>query len=311
MNVWGKIYSVSILILVFIGCKKEQSIPCALGAISYYSDYFVFVSDEGSEPLVIPIDVNWRPGEDVYEEEFKGWYGTEEEWPIAYHVLERPLENCMIPQETWEHLDNEFYKFNKSNRTINLQLTDQPGIKLYIPESEEWILMPFESERKHIYAMRSLVEVDGVSKTGWMIYERIRRTNGELSGNLDFKTFFWIPIIVDNAFYHFEQHGDFQTATKWYLEDQLIVVDTSHSFTLDIDSTSTDEFSGRNNIPEIIQILASKWNLEIILESSGSQIGYGPEFPNGLAYYRQSLIQSTEGSSRSGYGMLELIIEND
>jgi len=53
------------------------------------------------------------------------------------------------------------------------------------------------------------------------------------------------------------------------------------------------------------------WKCVANQSCSGEQVGYGDEFPKGLAYYRQSLLQATTDSKLSGYGMMELIIEDN
>ncbi len=303
-----------IVSLTFLSCQKENdaSVVCNRVNFSYYSDYFVFVADDASDPLVIPIDLNWRPVEGGYEIEFKGWYGTTKEWPIAYHVDAFGATPNAVPQESWEHANTENFQFDRENRQLILNLPDQPEIKLFIPAESTWVGMPTQGDRKEIYGMRSSVEVNGSSKNGWMVYERIRRDPSVPNGQrADFTAFFWIPIVVDGAFYHFEHHGDDQTATRWWQNGGVVAVDSAQAFDFTITQTSVDSMSGRTDIPEALQLQAHKWNLDIQLQSGGAQIGYGPIFPKGRAYYRQSLLQASDSSIARGYGMLELILEND
>jgi len=117
--------------------------------------------------------------------------------------------------------------------------------------------------------------------------------------------------VIDGDFYHFEQHKGEQTATKWMIKKNKVTVTTRPNFTLTILKTSKDGVSKRKNIPNQIQVKVPEWNLDINLKSGGSQVGHGEKFPNGLAYYRQSLLRSTKDSKTRGYGMLELILEND
>ena len=305
-----------LLILCLLSCKNDSSDSTAIRScqtkdLTYGSDYFVFIADDQSSPLVIPVDVNWRPTSNGYEEEFKAWFGTSEPWPIAYHVQKREAVDCTYPTETWEHSSNQNFQFDAANRLILLSIPNTPKIELAIPESDQWVLMPSKGT-KSIYAMRTTAFIDGNVRSGWMIYERIRRSgiaNG--GGGRDFGAFYWIPLIVNGRFYHFEQHRDHQTATRWSLSGHAIIVDSLSSFELEVLETSSDSVSGRTLVPDQLKLTAPKWDLNITLKSGGSQVGYGPEFPNGLAYYRQSLLQSTSSSLSVGYGMLELILEDD
>ena len=171
--------------------------------------------------------------------------------------------------------------------------------------------MPSKSKHKEIYGFRSKVRVKGKVRAGWMIYERIRWTKESVQEFGDFGAFFWLPLVIEGEFYHFEQHRGEQTATKWSQKQGEITVETLPNFTLKILTTTKDPQSGRRNIPKEIQLIAKGWNLDIILKSKGAQVGHGKKFPNGLAYYRQSLLKSTKNSVHKGYGMLELILEDD
>ena len=191
-------YLLFLLLIISWRCTKDTPIQqdCSEGPLQYYSDYFVFLSDDDSDPLVIPIDFNWSPIKDGMNQEFKGWHGTQLEWPIAYFVKDTVLKDCNIPQETWEHADNSFFRFDKTSRQIHLDLENAPEITLSIPDSSSWKLMPSRSSRKRIYAMRALAYIDGFEKPGWTIYERIRRAPEPTdTGGRDFTTFFWIPLI--------------------------------------------------------------------------------------------------------------------
>ena len=294
-----------------MSCDKEELVetgytPCNF---LYYSDYFVFVADDGGSPLVIPMDVNWSPTASGYSSEYKGWYGTTDEWPIGYFLNDSSANLFTIPQESWEHANNEYFQFNTSSREIISTIWGAPELRLTIPESSKWIKTPAETN-KAIYGCKTTATVDGNQRSGWLIYERIRQTaDGTEFG--DFETFIWIPLIVDGKFYHFEQHRGDQTASLWQENNGTVEVSTAPLFTLDILATSSDSMSGRTTIPDTLHLKVPEWNLDIQMASKGSQVGYGPMFPNGLAYYRQSLVESVPGSANSGYGMLELIIEDD
>lgn len=283
--------------------------PCIPDNYLYYSDYFVFVADDGEEPLVIPMDVNWTPNGSGYLSEFKGWYGTEEEWPIGYYLNDSIADLCHIPQESWEHADGPYFQFDVNTREVISTIWETPELRLTIPEQNEWIRTPAE-EDKEIYGCKTTAKVDGLTRNGWLIYERIRR-EASVGSFGDFEAFFWIPVIVDGVFYHFEQHRGEQTASRWEETETGINVSTIPDYELNILAVSTDPTSGRTNIPDTVQVIASEWSLDLTMASGGSQIGHGPMFPNGLAYYRQSLLTTTPESVSTGYGMLELILEDD
>ena len=108
-------------LLVFLSCRKDEAetaAPCIPDNYLYYSDYFVFVADDGGTPLVIPMDVNWSPTATGYSIELKGWHGTENEWPIGYYLNDSTADLCAIPQEAWEHANTAYFQFNSETREI-------------------------------------------------------------------------------------------------------------------------------------------------------------------------------------------------
>ncbi len=276
----------------------------------YYSDYFVFVSSDDLPPLVIPMDINWSPDKTGYSSEFKGWYGTKNKWPIAYFQKHIKSNRESIPQETWEHKNGPYFQFNDEGKILTAKIDGAPKLDIIIPEKSNWVQMP-SSEDKEIFVFQANANVGKKSRSGWVIYERIRWTEETAVDFGDFQAFYWLPLIIDNVFYHFEQHKGEQTATRWFEKDGQVMVESLPNYELTIKQTTRDKQSGRDNIPQVLKVIAPKWNLNLLLESKGSQVGYGPKFPKGLGYYRQSLLTSSEGSSHSAYGMLELILERD
>lgn len=275
----------------------------------YFSDYFVFIALD--EPLVVPFDFNWSLSKKGYNREFKSWYGTKEKWPIAYFTDRVKTKN--IPQETWEHSDNRNFKFNKSEKSISIHIDGAPKMTVFIPEKSEWKAMPKQQNNKEIFAFKTSLKKEGRTINGWMIYERIRWDANFVKTFGDFKAFYWVPLIINNNFFHFEWHHGYghKTATKWSIEDHKIQVDTIADFTFDIIETEKDKKSGRGDIPKSIQVKVPDWNIDISLQSGGSQVGHGAQFPKGLAYYRQSILLAKNNSKTKGYGMLELILENN
>ncbi|WP_394749823.1 hypothetical protein [Spongiimicrobium salis] len=278
---------------------------------AYYSDYFVFIADDATTPLVIPLDINWSVSDTGYSSEFKAWYGTPKNWPISYHTENTAASPAKTPNESWEHKNGPSFQFDSVQRNITVKIKGAPRLEVTVPEKSTWVQMPAKNTPKEIYGCRTTVTIKTKKRTGWMIYERIRWTKETVREFGDFAAFFWLPLIVDGDFYHFEQHRGEQTATKWSLQKEKIVVETLPSFTLNIVRTVKDSQSGRKNIPKEVQLLAKPWDLDLMMRSKGEQVGYGAKFPNGLAYYRQSLLTSTKSSSQKGYGMLELILEDD
>ena len=275
----------------------------------YYSYYFVFVAAD--EPLIIPFDFNWSPTKKGYNYEFKAWYGTEQDWPILY--LNGDKKSKTIPQAPWEHKDTGGFQFDKKARTISIKIEKSPKLTLIIPEKSEWIPMQRQSNNKEIYAFQTSVKRNNELINGWMIYERIRWDAASVKSFGDFSAFYWIPLVIDGDFYHFELHeghGE-QTATKWYVADTTIKTEITNDFTVDVLEIVPDTKSGRKEIPKVIQVQAPTWGIDISLSSEGAQVGYGGQFPKGLAYYRQSILKKTNYSKTDGYGMLELILENN
>lgn len=300
-------------ILLFSCDKNDQNTievpPCTTTHFSYYSDYFVFLADDGGSPLVIPMDVNWSPTEMGYNSEFKAWYGTTNNWPIGYALKDTIVSSCDVPKEAWAHANGPYFQFEPENRTLVSTIWGAPTLKLRIPEAEEWVKTPAVTD-KAIYGCRTNATVDGASRSGWLIYERIRWDNTTNTSFGDFAAFYWIPLVIDGKLFHFEQHQGEQTASLWQSNNGVVTVSTLPAFSLSITAESTDQTSGRTNIPDTIHLLAPDWNIDHAFASTGHQTGYGPEFPNGLAYYRQSLLESTTANS-TAYGMLELILEDD
>ena len=306
-----KLMTLIIMALCGFACQSPLIEPPAENH-SYYSDYFVFISDDPTQPLVIPYDLNWSPTENGYQIEFKGWYGTQSDWPIAYLKQEYKAESSDIPQAFFQHKNIAQFGISAVTRQLALNIQDSPSISLYVPEDKEFIAIP-NSTRKTISAARTSVLVDEKIVTGWLLHENIRapKVINEKNKFGEFTTFFWVPIIVNGNLYHFEQHGEEQTANRWRNENGQLLLDTVTYFHLDIKKTIKDTTSGRSHIPNVISLTVPDWQLSVELESGGSQVGYGDEFPNGLAYYRQSLLTSTIHSKSKAHGMLELIIEND
>lgn len=295
----------------FQSSQKELNGHVLASNYTYYSDYFVFIADDGGTPLVIPMDINWSPINKGFKSEFKGWYGTEKDWPIAYFQKDIKATSNEVPQESWQHGNNRYFQFDAAHREIIATINYAPKISIAVPEKSEWVAMPTKSSEKEIYAFRTTAKVKKNQRKGWMIYERIRWDNNTAKKFGDFGAFFWIPLVIDGAFYHFEQHKGKQTSTRWTIKENKVIAETQPGFMLTIIKTTKDAVSKRKNIPDQIQLTVPKWNLDISLNSGGSQVGHGEKFPNGLAYYRQSLLQSTKDSKTNGYGMLELILEND
>jgi len=250
---------------------------------NYYSDYFVFIADDDGAPLVIPMDMNWSPTHTGFKSEFKSWYGTNKDWPIAYFQNSTEVSTKQVPQESWQHSNNKYFQFDAANREITTTINYAPKVSIIIPNKSEWVAMPTEDSKKEIYAFRTTAKVKKNLRKGWLIYERIRWNADTVKNFGDFGAFFWIPLVIDGDFYHFEQHKGEQTATKWMIKKNKVTVTTRSNFTLTILKTSKDGVSKRKNIPDQIQVKVPEWNLDINLKSGGSQVGHGEKFPNGLA----------------------------
>lgn len=300
-----------ILVLLFIQCgtkNAEKDNVSTIETKGYYSDYFVFIADDGEGPLVVPIDINWSLHTKGYEIEYKGWFGTTEDWPIQYFKRNIPAKQSEIPKEAFEHLKTENFNFNRDTRSIATKINGAHEIQIEIPKKEKWVLPNLESEFP-TYAFKTAITVDGKSRSGWMLYERIRFD--ELKKFEGFEAFYWMPIIVEGDLLHFTQHRGKQTAVKWSTKNDTIITETASDFVFNIIETIADTKSKREKIAKTVQIQVSEWELDVTLKSTGHQIGYGSEHPKGLAVFRQSLLKSSEQSKDYGYGMMELILADD
>ena len=306
------IFGSILLVLSVVNCNRQLDAGEASAntiPLGYYSDYFVFIADDDQDdPLVVPIDINWTLHQESYDIEYKSWYGTKKDWPIEYVKNTNSALSSGIPKESYDHPSTTTFLFDKENKTITTTVKGQHTIKIQIPNEKEWVLATSESDFP-TYAFRTSVELDSKNRSGWMVYERIRFD--QLKDFDGFAAFYWMPIVVEGSLYHFVKHREEQTAIKWSQTEDSIIVKTVPSFDFSILETISDEKSKRSNIAKTVQIEVPEWEIDIILTSAGEQIGYGEEFPKGLAVFRQSLLQSSEQSTKAGYGMMELILAND
>lgn len=297
-----------LLSFLFFKCA-DRNIPVntsgVIDTLGYYSDYFVFIADDEGDPLVVPIDINWTKHTKGFDVEYKSWYGTAQDWPIEYFKKSNSSAIEDIPNEVFEHPNIKSFQFDEKNQSITVNIQGTPPIELSIPRKEKWTL-GIEGSDFPTYAFRSTIRVGNNTRTGWVVYERIRFE--KLSEFEGFAAFYWMPIVVDGNLYHFTQHRGKQTAVKWMMENNNIKAETVPNFTFKILETVSDTKSKRKEIPKIVQLQVPLWNLDITLKSTGEQVGYGEEFPKGLAYFRQSLLQSTTSNS---FGMMELILGDD
>ena len=313
-----KIYRLGMLLLIgvtLLNCKqasksKAQNSLQQLDSIGYYSDYYVFISDDSSEPLVVPIDINWYPKENGYGTEFKGWYGTIKDWPIAYETKDVSTNISDMPKESYEHKNSKYFEFRPSIKRIIAKIEEAPKMEISVPPKSEWVLAPLDSDIHDTYAFKASILIDGNKRAGWMLYERIRMIKDSGGGPDHFEAFYWMPLVVNGDLYHFTKHRDELAAVRWY-GGTTVQAEILRNFQFDIIETVSDSLSKRSDIPKSVQILAPEWNLDIVLKSLGEQVGHGKMFPKGLAFYRQSMLLSTERSKNSGFGMMELILEDD
>lgn len=276
--------------------------------VTYYSDYFVFLADDGGSPLVVPVDFNWLPTEAGYEIEYKCWYGTQEEWPIHYLKKEIKANASAIPNEAFQHADTKVFDFNLDDQVVSVRMDGAPQMEIRIPDKQEWVLPEMESDFP-TYGFKTSILLDGKKRSGWMLYERIRATAAlKFDG---FAAFYWMPVVIDGKLYHFTQHKGKQTAVRWQQTEDGIQADVLPAYQFDVLESQPDSKSGRSAVAKTVQLQAPAWDVNISLTSTGNQTGHGDQHPNGLALYRQSLLESSEASVNQGVGMMELILADD
>ncbi len=303
--------------LVAMQCKNSEKTKASEPIVEtaepfgYYSDYNVFIATDGGEPLVVPIDINWFSRDDGYGIEYKAWYGTVQDWPIAYHTnsIHSKLED--IPNESFEHGDTKNFDFDDRSESITVKIYGAPEIEIKAPKIEEGVLAPLFNDIHDTHALKTTIQVGEKERSGWMLYERIRRKKDSAGKFEGFAAFYWMPLVVDGQLYHFMKHRDELAAVKWSDSANVVKAEILRDFQLNIVETIADSTSKRESIPKVFRIQAPEWNFDITLKSLGEQVGYGKMFAKGLGYYRQSLLKSTETSRVSGYGMMELILEDD
>lgn len=294
----------------FSACQKDPC-PNPPTNFAYYSDYFVFVADDGGAPLSIPLDIDWRPTATGFEQTFKSWHGTSAPWPINYYVREVASTPCEVPQEPWEHSSDADFQFDATARTIASTLPNGTTVGLTIPDKSDWVPMP-SNNAVRLYAFQTTATVNAATRSGWTIYGRMRReTNNNSGSSSAFGAFYWMPIVAGGNLYYFLDHNGEQAACRWQAQGGTVTADTLSAFTFQILSTAPDTTSGRTAVAEQLRIAAPAWGVDFTLNSTGHQVGYGPAFPKGLGLYRQSLLEPAPSSVTSGYGMLELVLEED
>ena len=112
-------------------------IPLVMGSSErdrgYHSDYFVFVSDDGKPPLVVPVDFNWEGGgQGPLFVELKAWWGSKERdpWPILYDTS--TYEGRSAPQHWFRVPLREGFESTAEHR-IALRF-GQERLELKVPE---------------------------------------------------------------------------------------------------------------------------------------------------------------------------------
>lgn len=294
-----------------MACAKAPSCPNPPENKSSYSDYFVFVADDGGTPLVVPIDINWQPTEKGYRQEFKSWYGTSDPWLINYYTHEVKATPCDVPQSSLEQPNNSLFGFDVAARQLNTTIPGVPLLVMTLPPERVWIKPPSSPSIFELFGFKTSVQVGSATRTGWVVHERIRAAPNSGFGSDDFETFYWLPLVINGDFYLFEEHKSEQLAIRWQDNGGTITTDTLHRFGLTVTQTEPDATSGRAAIPSQLAVTAPQWGVDIIVNSTGNQTGYGASYPNGLGYYRQSMLEADATSNNQGYGMLEFIVEAD
>jgi hypothetical protein len=279
--------------------------------LAYYSDYFVFIADDGGAPLVIPMDANWRPTETGFSTELKAWHGTRDAWPIRYEQDTHGLSGGKIPTEIWQLPSVAGFVFNE--REISLTVAGAPSLRIALPKQSDWVSAPNADDNQGLFVAKTVVVVEGQTRRGFLLYERIRRQPNQSGGGGDgpgFRRFHWMPLVIDGALYHFKDNSGSQSALRWIERNSSLVAEQGGPFTFEVQKNESDSQSGRAEVPQVLRIRYAPWSVDVVVESSGHQTGYGPQRDSGLALYRQSLLESTSGSPEQAVGMLELILDD-
>ena len=269
----------------------------------YYSDYFVFLSDDALPDLIVPMDINWKTSQKGYSYEYKAWYGGDWAWPISYETGEVEKQG-ELPDEWWELKSSDSFQMDEERKECRLFITGVPEISFDLPRNEEW-KEGFSRGRVRNYACRWSITSGGVERRGWLIYERIRLKAAE---KRNFGRFHWIPLVYHHQLYHVVSSEDESQATNWFLKGDSLYVKSTSDFSLSITGSESDSASQRQSIPTQLRISIPVWDLDLEMHKTGGQVGYGAEFSKGLAYYRQSMLRSIDPPG--AYGMWELILED-
>jgi hypothetical protein len=279
----------------------------------YRSDYFVFLSADPADPLIVPVDINWepRPGEGLFTE-LKAWRGTAEPWRMAYHTGTQPLAGRPYPRSFAEVPATAGFSF--STELLALRSKELGEISLRIPPEKEGAT--FQEERAEgkevLTAYRTTVTLDGRAIPGWLIHERfeVQRLVKTPDAAVDFERFHWIPLVAEGGLYLFRSDREGQLAVRWREEDGRLGASSLAAFTFREERQAPDPQSGRAQVPVAWTIEAADWGLRAELASGAGHTGYGPQRKSGKALYRQALVQGKDGQGKPLHGMVELILED-
>lgn len=284
----------------------------------YRSEYFVFVSFEANDALIMPVDLNWEATEsDGVFLELKAWRGAldEQPWPMRYVTTTREETQ---PVEDWRDLElGDHFAWSGASDTLTVDIEGAPTALM---------LSGFggaTSVATQTPSGGSIVLEAGVGRAGapaamadgWILHETVRmarpikqtrdvpmfgRYHWFVVAGPDGETLYWF---VDNAIDDpaFEQHR----AARWTRGEQGWAVAQTEEFALEVVTTKEDAQSGRGAVPVQWRITCEEWGLDEVVVTQTHHTGYGPERDSGKALYRQGLVRGERL-----HGMIELILED-
>lgn len=281
----------------------------------YYSDYFVFLAEDGANPLIVLTDINWeQQAEGTIFTELKAYYGTDTgPWPILYDARTRSLHRLPLPTSWPDVPPIDQIGWNRAGSRFAFAFDDPGGVTLKVPSfrSGAAISDPGEDGHKTLKAARTTVRTPEGTRSGWLIHEEVRLNELQKTGGISasLARFHWIPVVVADTLYLFEQDGmGRQRAVRWQDTSSTMVADTLHTFGFEVTDTRSDGESGRAEVPVRWRIEVPTWHLALTLASRAGHTGYGEVTDKGKALFRQALVTGHNRDGTATYGMLELIL---
>ncbi|MDH4127499.1 MAG: hypothetical protein OEV44_02010 [Spirochaetota bacterium] len=311
----NKLFLIITCLIFSINCSNISKNESTKG---YFSDYFVFISSDEGDPLIIPVDINWHQDKPKsISAEFKAWYGTNKPWPIIYDIKKRQLEEKFPVDWTNVKPINKI-QWSSNGETIEIDFSNIGKVKLFIKKPDISSTIQNKPDDNIIItstAVKTKIETANGLRHGWLIHENVRKLSETIKNDSSpsaFSRFHWIPLVYKDNLYLFIKDGKGkQNAIHWYQFMDIVKFKQTNEFNFTETSLNHDLNSKRNDVPTSWKIDIPLWKLTLTLNSNDGHTGYGSINKKGeKALYRQALMTGKTNGNFSVHGMLELILSD-